>query len=98
MRSPSTSFWSHSHAGAFSTSPAQNTRSSEVRSCFVAGSVPYRMRRRTPAGHGGGMVEPSLVGDGGAAHEERAEDDVAVADDPADVGRRPPDVARPQAE
>ena len=35
-----TSFCSHSQAGAFSTSPAQNTRSSELRSKPRAASTP----------------------------------------------------------
>ncbi len=40
IRSSSTSFWSHSQAGALSTSPAQKTRSSEPRSCSRATSAP----------------------------------------------------------
>ena len=44
------------------------------------------------------MVERALVGDRRAADEQRSEHDVAVANDPADVARRPPDVALLQAE
>ncbi len=38
------------------------------------------------------VVQRALVRDRGAADEQRREHDVAVADDPADVGGRPPDV------
>jgi hypothetical protein len=39
-----------------------------------------------------GMVDGTLEGDGGRPHQEGGVDDVAVADDPADVRRRPPHV------
>ena len=45
-----------------------------------------------------GKVERPLVGNGGAAEQQRGVDDVAVADDPADVRRRPPHVVGPQPE
>ena len=44
------------------------------------------------------VVERALVGDRRRAGHERRVDDVAVADDPADVGRRPPGLAGAEAE
>ena len=50
IRSPKTSFWNHSQAGAFSTSPAQNIRSIRDRSCGAATCAPLRMSSRTAVG------------------------------------------------
>src|SRR6266536_2469302 len=44
------------------------------------------------------VVEGALERERGAARQQRRVDDVAVADDPADVGGGPPDVALVQAE
>ena len=44
------------------------------------------------------MVDGAFVGEGRAPGEERRVHDVAVADDPPDVGCRPPDFAGPEAE
>jgi hypothetical protein len=49
-RSPKTSFWNHAQAGGLSTSPAHTTRSTESRPNRLAGSVPYRISRRTAVG------------------------------------------------
>ncbi len=46
---------------------------------------------------GARMVERALVGDRGRAAQQRPVDDVRVADDPADVGGRPPDVVGAEA-
>ena len=53
---------------------------------------------RSPVRVGLRKVERALEDDARAAGEQRTVDDVAVADDPADVGGRPPDVRRPQRE
>ena len=53
--------------------------------------------RRPPVGVGVRVIERALECDRRAPDEQRRVDHVAVADDPTDVGRRPPDVGRPQA-
>src|SRR6185312_15385814 len=45
-----------------------------------------------------GMIERSFIDDRGAPTEQLGVDDVAVPDRPSDIGSRPPDIGRLEAE